>query len=107
MYDVGLSGSISSLFVSGLTKVIQIGDDNMKKFKYKNNVYVMNDDIKIRCFIKLFNEDDIEVITPTKAGTYIAKEKYEVQKGLYTIETFDTEQEANDFVSKILEEIGD
>lgn len=80
----------------------------MKNFKYKNNVYVLNDDVKVRKSIILFDENgEKRRCYPDEVGKYEAREVYEVVKSYDTIETFETEEEANTFVDEILKLVGD
>lgn len=113
MYNLGFSScccntrDILSNFNKDILRVIQRGEDNMKEFKYKNNVYIINDDIVVKEVVTIYKEDGDTVIYVTEPGNYIAKQEYSVSKGYHTIETFETEEEANNFVDKILKEIGE
>lgn len=81
------------------------GGENVKYFKYKDNLYYLNEDIKIVEDFKLYKDDKEIPYMPTEEGTYVAKKVYVVKKGYYSIETFETEDEAKKFIEKIQEEV--
>lgn len=80
----------------------------MKKgiFKYKNNIYVLNDDIQIKKSKVLEDENgDLYNIMDYNSlplnKTFILKEYFEIKKNYYTIDFFKTEKEAIEVVENI------
>jgi hypothetical protein len=90
-----------------ILEIIKKGKGKMKEFKYKNNVYILDNDIRISKELKIYNEKGEKVEFPREEGTYIVKNKYTVKKGYSDIDIFDTEEEANELINEIFEELED
>lgn len=90
---------------SNVLRIIERRGKDMKEFKYNNNIYVIDSDITIEEVIKIYDENDKKIDYIKDEGNYVARKQYAVRKGYTDIEVFDTEDDANNFVNRILEEI--
>lgn len=90
--------------------IISKNKDSNVVFKYKNNIYILNEDIRLNESIYLEKEGK-EIISSgylmnfEKDSTYVSKVRYEVKKGPFVIDSFETREEAEKLVDDIFNQI--